>query len=35
MTTLAQELFHQCVRRHWRAAMNECLAECRRVCVIR
>lgn len=35
MTTLAQDLFHLQIRRYWRAAMNECLANCRRVCVIR
>jgi hypothetical protein len=34
MTTLAQDLFHQRVRRNWRNAMNECLSQCRRVCVI-
>lgn len=35
MTTLAEELFHQRVRRRWRDAMNECLEQCRRMCVIR
>lgn len=35
MTTLAQDLFHLHVRRHWRDAMDECLAQWRRVCVIR
>jgi hypothetical protein len=35
MTTLAQDLFHQRVRRTWRAAMNECLSECRRVCLVK
>lgn len=34
MTTLAQDLFYQRVRRDWRRAMNECLANCRRLCVI-
>lgn len=35
MTTLAQQLFYQHVHQDWCAAMNECLAECRRVTVIR
>lgn len=35
MTTLAQDLFYLHVRRDWRDAMNECLADCRRLCVIR
>ena len=35
MTTLAQDLFYQTVRRDWRGAMHECLAECRRVTVLR
>ena len=35
MTTLAQDLFYHHVRLYWRAAMNECLAECRRVCAVR
>lgn len=35
MTTLAQELFYQEVRRYWRRAMNECVTEFRRLCVIR
>ena len=35
MTTLAQDLFYLYVRRFWRSAMNECLAEYRRVCVVR
>ena len=34
MTTLAQQLFCLHVRRFWGAAMIECLAEYRRVCVI-
>jgi hypothetical protein len=34
MTTLAQDLFYQRARRNWRSAMNECLAECRRVCLV-
>jgi|tagenome__1003787_1003787.scaffolds.fasta_scaffold20875508_2 hypothetical protein len=34
MTTLAQDLFYQRIRRCWREAMNECLAQCHRVCVI-
>ena len=34
MTTLAQDLFYQSARREWRRAMNECLAQWRRVCVI-
>lgn len=34
MTTLAQDLFYHHARRYWRSAMNECLAECRRVCVV-
>lgn len=34
MTTLAQDLFYQHVRRVWRAAMNECLDERRRLCAI-
>lgn len=34
MTSLAQDLFHLSVRRAWRAAMHECLAQWRRVCVI-
>jgi hypothetical protein len=35
MTTLAQDLFNQRVTRHWVTAMNECLAEYRRLCVLR
>jgi hypothetical protein len=35
MTTLAQDLFYLRVTRHWLTAMNECLAEFRRLCVIR
>ncbi|PNG56409.1 hypothetical protein WDL1CHR_00799 [Variovorax sp. WDL1] len=35
MTTLAQELFYQNVRYYWRAAMNECVCEFRRICVMR
>jgi hypothetical protein len=35
MTTLAQDLFYQTVRRGWRGAMNECLTECRRVSLVR
>jgi hypothetical protein len=34
MTTLAQDLFYQRVRRSWREAMNECLAECHRVSLL-
>jgi len=34
MTTLAQDLFYFQARRNWRAAMNECLAGCRRVCLL-
>jgi hypothetical protein len=34
MTTLAQELFFQNVRRCWREAMLECLAEHHRVSVL-
>lgn len=34
MTTLAQDLFYQHARRDWRDAMNECLAQLRRVSVI-
>ena len=34
MTTLAQKLFYQHVRRCWRRAMNECLAECHGVCLL-
>jgi len=35
MTTLSQELFYQHVRRCWREAMNDCLAGCHRVSVLR
>lgn len=34
MTTLAQELFYQRVRRCWRAAMVQCLADCSRVSLL-
>jgi hypothetical protein len=34
MLTLTQELFFQRARRCWRQAMNECLAECHRVCLL-
>lgn len=34
MTTLAQDLYNRQVRLVWRQAMYECLAQCRRVCVV-
>ncbi len=34
MTNLAQDLFYLSVRREWRRAMQECLAQWRRVCAI-
>jgi len=35
MTTLAQDLFYLHARPYWREALNECLSQCRRVCVLR
>lgn len=35
MTTLAEELFNLHVRRCWREALDDCLAEHHRVCVLR